>query len=75
MGLILRHFAILLAAAVLTVYSCKSESSRPMERDMTARMAERGAEEIGIGKCIVVLITELVKKEIHYKAILHFMMI
>ena len=54
MGLILRHFAILLAAAVLTVYSCKSESSRPMERDMTARMAERGAEEIGIGKCNVV---------------------
>ena len=52
MGLILRHFALLLASsAVLAVHSCKSESSRPMERDMTARMAERGAEEIGIGRC------------------------
>ena len=58
MGLILRHFAILLAAAVLTVYSCKSESSRPMERDMTARVAERGAEEIGIGKCNAGLLEE-----------------
>ena len=50
MGRLLRH-VVFLAAAVLAVYSCKSESSRPMERDMTARMAERGAEEIGIGRC------------------------
>ena len=57
MGRLLRH-VVFLAAAVLAVYSCKSESSRPMERDMTARMAERGAEEIGaeeigIGRCIL----------------------
>ena len=45
--MLLRHFALLLAALVSAVYCCKSESSRPLERDMVAKIAERDAEEMG----------------------------